>query len=205
MRVAGKRERRRVVAEGAAELEQVGPSAQMERGERVTERVEARPRSVYLLDQRLEPAATEVAGLDRVAVPVGEHERRGVLIVQRGEIGAQAVDEGRRQPNLALAVLRLRRLDPPLDHRATDADLGLGAVDLQVEALERDRLADPQAAGRQDLEQQLVGLRGHRENRGKLLPAEHLDLLLLVRELLAVGKRQPLAWVVADQALAVRG
>jgi hypothetical protein len=60
----------------------------------MTERVEARPGRVYLLDQRLELTAAQVAGLDRVAVPVGEHERRRVLIVQRGEIGAQAVDEG---------------------------------------------------------------------------------------------------------------
>jgi hypothetical protein len=111
------------------------------------------------LDDRLQAAAAQVAGLDHVAVPVRERERRRVLVGLCRQMAAQPVDERRRQLHLAPAVLGLRRHEPPLDHRPADADLRRRAVKLEVEPLERDRLADPQAAGRQNLEQQPVAFR----------------------------------------------
>jgi len=77
----------------------------------------------------------------------------------------------------------------------------LGAVELEVQALEADRLADPHAGRSQQLEQHLVLVRGHRQHRRQLLAAEHLYDFLLLGDRLAVGKRQALAGVVADQAL----
>lgn len=73
-----------------------------------------------------------------------------------------------------------------------------------MQALKSDRLADPQAAARQELEQRLVALGCHCEDRGELLAGEDLDLVLLVGDLLAVGQRQTLRRVMADQALALR-
>lgn len=58
--------------------------------------------------------------------------------------------------NLAPVVLRLRRLDPAPDQGAADTDLGL-ALSLEVEG---DRLADPQAGRRQELEGEPVALWG---------------------------------------------
>ena len=93
---------------------------------------------------------------------------------------------------------------PAVDHRAADADLRRGAVELDVEALEGDRLADPQAGGRQKLEEQPVALGGQREDGGELLAAEHLDLLL-PRSCSRWRQREALRRVVADQALALGG
>src|SRR5260221_8956016 len=207
MGVTRERERGRVVAKRSAELEQVGSLAEMDRGERVAERVKARPGGVDLLHDRLEVPAEKVAVLQNVAVPVREGQRGLVLVLLRGEVGAQPIDERSGQRHLAPAVLRLRRLDPSADDRAPNADLRSRTVDLKVEALERDALTDPQAARRQHLEQQLVALRCHRQNRRKLLSAEHLDLVFVfvLLDVLAVRQRQPLRGVVSDQALAVRG
>jgi hypothetical protein len=71
-----------------------------------------------------------------------------------------------------------------------------------VEALEGDRLADPQAGSRQELEEQPVALRGKLYDGRQLLGGEDLDLI--AGELLAGRQRQPLGRVVADQALALR-
>lgn len=57
VRVAGQREGGRVVAEGAAQLEEVGALGQVQRGEGVAERVEARPGSAGLRCEGLEGAA----------------------------------------------------------------------------------------------------------------------------------------------------
>jgi hypothetical protein len=74
MRVAGQREGGRVVTEGAAQLEEVGALAEVERGEGVAERVEAGPWSACLLCERLEDTATEVARVERASDFVGEGE-----------------------------------------------------------------------------------------------------------------------------------
>jgi len=78
---------------------------------------------------------------------------------------------------------------------------GLGLVELEVQALEADRLADPQAGGGQQLEERRVALGRDRQEGGELLAAEDLDLLL--GQLLAVGHGKALGGVVADQALAL--
>jgi hypothetical protein len=52
----------------------------------------------------------------------------------------------------AATVLALGRHDPVADDGAADADLGVLGVKLEVQALEGDRLADPQASGGQELE-----------------------------------------------------
>ena len=65
MGVAAQRERGRVMAERAAELEQVGPLAQVDRGEGVPERVEASPGRVHLLDDRLQAARHTRASLQK--------------------------------------------------------------------------------------------------------------------------------------------
>lgn len=67
MRVPGQREGRRVVAEGAAELEEVGASPEMERGEGVAEGVEAGPGRSCLPHQRLEDARPQVGRVERGA------------------------------------------------------------------------------------------------------------------------------------------
>jgi hypothetical protein len=72
-----------------------------------------------------------------------------------------------------------------------------------VQALEGDRLADPQAGGSQELEERPVALRRHCEKGGELIAAEDLDLL--IRQLLAMGHGEALGGVVADQALALGG
>ena len=77
----------------------------------MAEGVEARPGGADLLDQRLEDAGAEVAGVDRGAGLVGEEERRGVLVGLGGEMGAEPGAREAGQPDLAAAVLRLRRLD----------------------------------------------------------------------------------------------
>src|SRR5215207_10264937 len=63
VRVPGERERGGVVAEGAAELEEIGPATQVQGCEGVAERVEARPGRAGLLDDRLQVPAAQVAGL----------------------------------------------------------------------------------------------------------------------------------------------
>lgn len=67
MRVAGQGECRRVVAEGAAELEEVGAAPEMERGEGVAERVEAGPGRSCLSHERLEDARPQVGWVERGA------------------------------------------------------------------------------------------------------------------------------------------
>lgn len=74
MRVAGQREGGRVVAEGAAQLKEVGALAEVERGEGVAEGVEARPGGTGLLGKRLEDAAAEIAGVERSSDFVWEGE-----------------------------------------------------------------------------------------------------------------------------------
>jgi hypothetical protein len=69
--VAGQREGGRVVAEGAAQLEEVGALAEVERGEGMAERVEAGPGGVDLLYERLEDAAAEIAGLSGPPASLG--------------------------------------------------------------------------------------------------------------------------------------
>lgn len=56
----------------------------------------------------------------------------------------------------------LGRLDPLADDGSADADLGLRSVELKVQALDRERLADPQTAARQELEERAVALCGKR-------------------------------------------
>jgi len=111
------------MAERATELEQVGPFAEMDRGEGVAKRVERRPRRAGLLDQGLEDATAQVVGADHLAGPIGKGGRGRVEIALRGEMAAEFVDERRRQPHVAPAVLGLRRLDPPFDDCPPDADL----------------------------------------------------------------------------------
>lgn len=67
-------------------------------------------------------------------------------------------------------MLRLRRLDPSFDDPATNADLGLRAIGSQMESLEGNRLADPQAGRRQDLEQQAIAeaIGRHRQDERQL-------------------------------------
>lgn len=77
-----------MVAEGAAQLEEVGAAAEVEGGEGVAEGVEAGPGGASLLDEGLEDAGAEVAGVERGADVVGEEDRRGVLIGLGGEVGA---------------------------------------------------------------------------------------------------------------------
>ena len=67
MRVAGQREGGRVVAEGAAELEEVGAAPQMQGVEGVAERVEAGPRRFCLPHERLEDARPQVGRVQRTA------------------------------------------------------------------------------------------------------------------------------------------
>lgn len=67
MRVAGQREGGRVVAEGAAQLEEVGAAPQVQRGEGVAERVEARPGRSSLPHERLEDARPQVRRVERGA------------------------------------------------------------------------------------------------------------------------------------------
>lgn len=106
--------------------------------------------------------------------------------------------------DLAAAVLALGRHDPvPPDDGAADADLGLALIELKVQALKADRLADPQAGGRQKFEEGLVALGCHRQDGGELVAAKDLDLFL--GQLLAVGHGEALGWVVADQPLALGG
>jgi len=96
MRVASQREGGRVVAEGAAQLEEVGALAEVERGEGVAERVETGPGGVDLLCQRLEDAAAEVAGVERGSGFAGEGKGGGALIGLGREVGAQLRHERRR-------------------------------------------------------------------------------------------------------------
>ena len=72
-----------------------------------------------------------------------------------------------------------------------------------MEALQGNRLADPQAGCRQELEEQPVALWGVPYDGRQLLGGEDLDLVAF--ELLARRQRQALGWVVADQALTLRG
>src|SRR4051794_40304294 len=123
MRVAAEREGGRVMPEGTAELEQVGPFAQVDRGERVAERVKRCPGRAGLLYQGLEDPAAEVVGVDHLALDVGE-SRGGRVPVLLGQVSPQSVDEWRRQADIAPAVFRLRRLDATFDDRPPDADLG---------------------------------------------------------------------------------
>jgi hypothetical protein len=90
------------------------------------------------------------------------------------------------------------------DDGAADADLGLLSVELKMQALEGDRLADPEAAGREELEQRTVALGRHSQDGGELLAAEDLDLVRVGWDLLAVGQGEALGGVVADQALSLR-
>jgi len=85
-----------VVAEGAAELEEVGALAEVQRGEGVAERVEARPGGADLPCERLEDAAAEVAGGEWAAGFAGEGKGGRVLIGLGGEVGAQLRREQRR-------------------------------------------------------------------------------------------------------------
>ena len=71
-----------------------------------------------------------------------------------------------------------------------------------MEALEGDRLADPQAGRRQELEEQPVALWSQLYDGRQLLGGEDFDLV--AGELLARRQRQALGRVVADQALALR-
>lgn len=66
--------------------------------------MKARPGGVDLLHERLEVAAKKVAVLQGVAIPVREDERSRVLILLRGEMGAQPINERGGQPHLALAL-----------------------------------------------------------------------------------------------------
>ena len=86
--VAAERERRGVVAERAAELEQVRALAEVEGGEGVAEGMEAGPGRVDLLDERLEHPPTEVVRLDHAAGLVREDERGRVVIGLLGEVDA---------------------------------------------------------------------------------------------------------------------
>lgn len=85
-----------MVAEGAAELEEVGALAEVQRGEGVAERVEARPGGADLPCERLEDAAAEVAGVEGAARLAGEGESGRVLIGLGGEVGSQSRHERRR-------------------------------------------------------------------------------------------------------------
>lgn len=67
MRVAGQREGGRVMAEGAAQLEEVRASPQVQGGEGVAKRVEAGPRHSCLPHERLEDARPQIAGVERGA------------------------------------------------------------------------------------------------------------------------------------------
>jgi hypothetical protein len=67
MRVAGQREGGRVVAEGAAELEEVGAAPEMERSEGMAERVEAGPGRSCLPHERLEDPWPQVGRVERRA------------------------------------------------------------------------------------------------------------------------------------------
>ena len=78
--VAAERERRGVVAERAAELEQVRALAEVEGGEGVAEGVEASPGGVDLFDERLEDTAAEIVGVDHAAGLVREDKRGRVLV-----------------------------------------------------------------------------------------------------------------------------
>lgn len=89
VRVASQRERGRVMAQGAAQLEQVGALAEVERGEGVAECVEACPGGVGLLSERLENAAAEIVGIERAACFAGEGEGGRALIGLSGEVGSQ--------------------------------------------------------------------------------------------------------------------
>lgn len=85
-----------MVAEGAAQLGEVGALAEMEGGEDVAERMEARPGSACLLREELEDAAAEVAGVERASGFVGKGEGGRVLVGLGGEVGAQAGGRGSR-------------------------------------------------------------------------------------------------------------
>jgi hypothetical protein len=67
MRVVGQREGGRVVAEGAAEVEEVGALTEVHRGEGVAERMEAGPRGSRFAYERLEEARPQVARIERAA------------------------------------------------------------------------------------------------------------------------------------------
>jgi hypothetical protein len=121
MRVARERKGWRVVAEGAAQLEEVGALGQVERGEGVAKRVEARPGSACPHCEQLQDAAAEVAGVERASGFAGEGEGGRVLVGLGGEVIAQAGDHGCRQADLAAAVPALGRLDPLADDGAADA------------------------------------------------------------------------------------
>lgn len=145
MRVAGQRECRRVVAEGAAELDEVGAASEVHRGEGVAERMEACPGRFCLPHERLQHARPQVGRVERTADLAWEENRGGVPVGLRGEMSAQLRRQRVGQADLAAAVLGLRRLGAAADDRAPDADLGIGAVELDMEALQGDRLADSQA------------------------------------------------------------
>lgn len=89
MRVAGQREGRRVVAEGSADLEEVGAAPQVHRGEGMPEGVEAGPGRSCLPHERLEDARPQVGRVERCAWFVREEDRRRVLIGLGGEAGAE--------------------------------------------------------------------------------------------------------------------
>jgi hypothetical protein len=93
-------------------------------------------------------------------------------------------------------VLALGRHDPVANDGAADADLGLALVELEVQALEGDRLADPQAGCCQELEEWAVAFGCHHQDCRELVAAEDLDLL--VGQLLAVRHPEALGRVVAD-------
>jgi len=85
------------MAERAAQLEEVGASAQMERGEGVAERVEAGLGRSGLLDERLEDALAQVAGVDQAAGVVDEDQGRRVLIRLRRQVLLQLLLPAKRR------------------------------------------------------------------------------------------------------------
>jgi hypothetical protein len=95
-----------VVAEGAAELEEIGALAEVQRGESVTERVEAGPEGVNLLSERLEDAAAEVAGVEWASCFAGRRGRSSLdRAGQRNRCGFATSGVGRqtsRRPYLLL-------------------------------------------------------------------------------------------------------
>lgn len=151
MRVATEREGGRVVAERPTQGDEVRAFAEMDGGEGVAKGVEPGPGSADLLDQRLQYPLSEIVGVERASAVAREDEAGRLAWVGR-QVNAHLVGKRARKTNVATPPPGLWRTHVALDQGSADADFGCPAVQLEVQTLERDRLADPEAAAGQQLE-----------------------------------------------------
>lgn len=130
-----------MVAECSAEGDEVRTFAEMDRSEGVAESVKSGPRRPGLLHQRLQHPLSKIVWIERAAALAREEEIRR-LARYRVEVSANLFGEWAGQADVATPTPRLRRTHETFDQRSADADFGRPVVQLEVEALERNRLAD---------------------------------------------------------------